>query len=149
MSYSHSILALIGIKNLVLEWHSNVFDEVHLTAIPCCSCWAQQVGGRTISSTYNHQKTEGINFIIQTPILQSHLCARMVCFRFMDQMDCMLQVLFPLAPGIESIYEPAMEEVEEALEGAQEKMEHMQSELRQEAEQVQRKVKGWVKGGRK
>ena len=81
--------------------------------------------------------------------IASHLCARMVCFRFMDQMDCMLQVLFPLAPGIESIYEPAMEEVEEALEGAQEKMEHMQSELRQEAEQVQRKVKGWVKGGRK
>ncbi|CAL8466419.1 g5955 [Coccomyxa elongata] len=59
------------------------------------------------------------------------------------------QVLFPLAPGIESIYEPAMEEVEEALEGAHEKMEHVQSELRQEADYLQRKVEGWVKGGRK
>ncbi len=62
---------------------------------------------------------------------------------------CMLQVLFPLAPGIESIYEPAMEEVEEALEGAHEKMEQVQSELRQEADHLQRRVEGWVKGSRK
>ena len=41
----------------------------------------------------------------------------------------MLQVLFPLAPGIESIYEPAMEEVEEALERGRENMEHMQVRL--------------------
>lgn len=41
----------------------------------------------------------------------------------------MLQVLFPLAPGIESIYEPAMEEMEEALERGRENMEHMQVRL--------------------
>ncbi|KAK9902691.1 hypothetical protein WJX75_002901 [Coccomyxa subellipsoidea] len=59
------------------------------------------------------------------------------------------QVLFPLAPGIESIYEPAMEEVEEALERGRENMEHMQSEVRREADEVQRKVESWVKWPKK
>jgi hypothetical protein len=37
-----------------------------------------------------------------------------------------LQVFFPFAPGIETIYEPAMEEVEEALDAARENLDHMQ-----------------------
>lgn len=36
------------------------------------------------------------------------------------------QVFFPFAPGIESIYEPVLEEVEEALDAARENLDHMQ-----------------------
>lgn len=42
-----------------------------------------------------------------------------------------------------------MEEMEEALDTARENMEAMQSEVRHEVDEVQKKVEGWVKGGRK
>jgi len=66
------------------------------------------------------------------------------------------QVLFPLAPGIESIYEPAMEEVDEALDHAKENVDHIQEEARQamkrmdsRMEKVEQKYNEWIKGRRK
>ncbi|CAL5225933.1 g8728 [Coccomyxa viridis] len=66
------------------------------------------------------------------------------------------QVLFPLAPGIESIYEPAMEEVEEALDTAKENVDQLQNEAREamkgmevSMEKVEQKYNEWKKGRRK
>ena len=42
-------------------------------------------------------------------------------------------MFFPFAPGFDSIYEPAMEEVEEALDMAKENLDHMQARGHPEA----------------
>ena len=67
-----------------------------------------------------------------------------------------MQVLFPLAPGIESIYEPAMEEVEEALDTAKENVDQLQNEAREamrgmevSMEKVEQKYNEWKRGRRK
>ena len=66
------------------------------------------------------------------------------------------KVLFPLAPGIESIYEPAMEEVEEALDTAKENVDQLQSEAREaikavdgSIEKAEDKLERWIKSRRK
>ena len=66
------------------------------------------------------------------------------------------KVLFPLAPGIESIYEPAMEEVEEALDTAKENVDQLQSEAREamkamddSIEKAEDKLERWMKSRRK
>ena len=66
------------------------------------------------------------------------------------------QVLFPLAPGIESIYEPAMEEVEEALDTAKENVDQLQTEAREamkamdgNIEKAEDKIEQWIKSRRK
>lgn len=60
-----------------------------------------------------------------------------------------------MAPGIESIYEPAMEEVDEALDHAKENVDHIQEEARQamkrirmdsRMEKVEQKYNEWIKG---
>lgn len=58
-----------------------------------------------------------------------------------------VQVFFPLAPGIETIYEPAMEEVEEALENARKNMEHMHADISDAAHRVEKRVEDWARGG--
>ena len=67
-----------------------------------------------------------------------------------------VKVLFPLAPGIESIYEPAMEEVEEALDTAKENVDQLQSEAREamkamdgNIEKAEDKIEQWIKSRRK
>ena len=63
-----------------------------------------------------------------------------------------VKVLFPLAPGIESIYEPAMEEVEEALDTAKENVDQLQSEAREAMkamEKAEDKIERWMKSRRK
>lgn len=64
-----------------------------------------------------------------------------------------MQVLFVLAPGIESIYEPAMEEMEEAIDTAKENVDHIHDEARQAVkrvdgsiEKVEQKIDEWIHG---
>ena len=64
-----------------------------------------------------------------------------------------MQVLFPLAPGIESIWEPAMEEMDETMDIAKEELEHIQDEARQAVKrvdgsigEVEHKIEEWMKG---
>ena len=65
-------------------------------------------------------------------------------------------MLFPLAPGIESIYEPAMEEVKEALDTAKENVDQLQTEAREamkamdgNIEKAEDKIEQWIKSRRK
>ena len=65
-------------------------------------------------------------------------------------------MLFPLAPGIESIYESAMEEVEEALDTAKENVDQLQTEAREamkamdgNIEKAEDKIEQWIKSRRK
>ena len=55
-----------------------------------------------------------------------------------------LQVFFPLAPGVETIYEPAMEEVAEMLGAAKGKLENMESGVSTAAKRMDRKLLAWL-----
>ena len=77
-------------------------------------------------------------------VLSCETCAR----------SCMVwgarpQVFLPLAPGIESISEPAMEEVGEALDAARENVDQLQTDVSAAAHRVDRRIVDWVKRRRK
>lgn len=55
-------------------------------------------------------------------------------------MTYLLQIFFPLLPGVESIWEPAKEELEEAVEKLQQGMDEGMESFKDAAEDVQREV---------
>ena len=71
----------------------------------------------------------------QSPGLQTHshhdlLRSHLEAHHYQCLSCCLLQVFFPLLPGVESIYEPAMESAEEAMDDMKESMDHAMDSFR-------------------